>query len=207
MSFFETQVISQRVEETLLEAGVHLDPHTPGPVPLHQLYLEFGLQHVALPGLNRGVIREHLLSQGVDVGELGNPQEPLLGFLITAGAGGSAYINAHDILPRRRFTAAHELGHFILHRQQMPTGFLGDTQESILEAVDGQPLEQMEREANQFAVELLMPAILCRTRTEKLCRQQGPCSRTALAYRLSAELLVSREAMRYRLQSLELGDG
>ena len=31
-------------------------------------------------------------------------------------------------------------------------------------------------------------------------------TRGVLAYRLSSELLVSREAMRYRLQKLEVGD-
>lgn len=65
----------------------------------------------------------------------------------------------------------------------------------------------MEREANLFATELLMPVAVCQTRADQLRYEHGSCPRAVLAYRLSAELLVSREAMRYRLQALELGDG
>jgi len=146
------------------------------------------------------------MDQGIETGDLGPPDDPILGFLITHRHRGWAYINATDILPRRRFTAAHELGHFILHRDLMPTGYLSDTNESILESMDGEELKAMEQEANQFAVELLMPASVCRQRAEELQKTHGCCPRTVLTYRIAAELLVSREAMRYRLQALELGD-
>jgi hypothetical protein len=45
-----------------------------------------------------------------------------------------------------------------------------------------------------------------RARAEELRRNHGCCPRLVLAYRLASELLVSREAMHYRLNGVkELG--
>lgn len=199
--------IALRAAEALRLAGIRIDPGQPGPVPLQQVFAEHCLMHAALPGLTRAAIKLHLQDNGIATGDLGPATEPLSGFLFTAGNGGWAYVDATDILPRRRFTAAHELGHFLLHQSLMPTGYLSDTSASILEAIDDEQLFSMEREANLFATELLMPAAVCQARAKQLRHEHGSCPRAVLAYRLSAELLVSREAMRYRLQALELGDG
>ena len=61
---------------------------------------------------------------------------------------------------RRRFTIAHELGHFILHRASQPS-FLCD-KESIYSGIDN--LKQIEREADDFASNLLMPGDMLRDR-------------------------------------------
>jgi hypothetical protein len=53
---------------------------------------------------------------------------------------------------RRRFTAAHEFGHYLLHRKKYPQGFRCDEA-----AVDGRTKNEIEREANEFAATLLMP--------------------------------------------------
>jgi len=55
---------------------------------------------------------------------------------------------------RRRFTVAHELGHYLLHKDVL------DEKGEILERSDkiyNEEELQMEREANEFAAELLMP--------------------------------------------------
>ena len=59
---------------------------------------------------------------------------------------------------RQRFTIAHELGHFILHRSQKQS-FNCDSQ-SVHTGIDG--LRQLEREADEFAGNLLMPGDLLR---------------------------------------------
>ena len=59
---------------------------------------------------------------------------------------------------RQRFTIAHELGHFILHRSQQKS-FNCDSQ-SVHTGIDG--LRQIEREADEFAGNLLMPGDLLR---------------------------------------------
>jgi Zn-dependent peptidase ImmA (M78 family) len=66
--------------------------------------------------------------------------------------------------------------------------------------------DALEREANRFAVKILMPGDVIAARAAELRRDYGCCPRGVLVYRLSAELLVSREAMRYRLADLEVGD-
>jgi predicted transcriptional regulator len=58
---------------------------------------------------------------------------------------------------RRRFTVAHEIGHWELHATEVETDFicrLGDVREG---QEKGSPEQLREREANRFAAELLMP--------------------------------------------------
>jgi hypothetical protein len=53
---------------------------------------------------------------------------------------------------RRRFTVAHEFGHYLLHRKKYPDGIHSSEAD-----VDGRTKIQVEREANEFASWLLMP--------------------------------------------------
>jgi len=206
MQLVDYDAIALRAAETCRAAGIVIDPKQQGPVPLNTAFMELGVLHVSLPDLTSNVVARYLNEQGVMVGDVAVENQTLAGFLFTSGEVGWAFVNANDILQRRRFTAAHELGHFVLHRDQMTTGYLSDTAESILENILPEDLKRIEQEANHFAVEFLMPASICRARAEALRREHGSCPRSVLGYRLAAELLVSREAMRYRLQALELGD-
>jgi hypothetical protein len=87
---------------------------------------------------------------------------------------------------RRRFTIAHEIGHFVLHPHRVAPqrGGRGNA-----------AWQAQEREADQFAAELLMP--------EDLVRE------AVLRYGLDADRLadsfdVSRQAMQARLKRLGL---
>lgn len=62
------------------------------------------------------------------------------------------YVNQNGSPRRRRFTAAHELGHYLIHRKKYPDGLRCDEA-----AVDGRNGVEIEREANEFASTLLMP--------------------------------------------------
>lgn len=53
---------------------------------------------------------------------------------------------------RRRFTVAHEFGHYLLHRRKYPNGIHSSEAD-----VDGRTKLEVEREANEFASWLLMP--------------------------------------------------
>ena len=61
---------------------------------------------------------------------------------------------------RRRFTIAHELGHFVLHRERY--GEFNCSKEAIYSGLDS--LVAIEREADEFAGNLLMPGNLLRQR-------------------------------------------
>ncbi len=204
--------------------GLPSDPVHRGPVPLSRFLEEFNLLHVTLPRLTRTAIAEHLLGEGIGPGKLvdtGDPEELFAGFIFTTASVGFVFVAETEPvsseatgqlklkptpLGRWRFTAAHELGHFLLHRDRMVGGqWIGDTKETIQEE-DGAGTNEMEREANRFAAELLMPADVCWARAKAFKAAYRVCPLTAFAYQLSSELLVSPEAMRNRLRGLEVGD-
>jgi hypothetical protein len=102
-----------------LRLRVPFDLRRRGPVPLSIYFAETGLDHIELPTLKRGAVAEYLRREGVPADDLGDPADVLAGFVFAAGRVAWAFVSAADPLPRRRFTAAHELGHFVLHRATM----------------------------------------------------------------------------------------
>jgi hypothetical protein len=183
-----------------------VDPARRGPVPLADLFDAAGVSHVALPALSMSAAGEHLLAARYVadprlVADLLDDRQPLAGLMFRLGRDGLAFVSADDILARKRFTAAHELGHFLLHGDRM-TGFIADATISETDDATG----EMEREANQFAAELLMPEDVICARADELMKEHRACPRIVLAVRLASELLVSREAVRYRLKTLGVGD-
>jgi Zn-dependent peptidase ImmA (M78 family) len=181
------------------------DPVRRGPVPLERFLAEHALQLVELPRLSRAAVYDYLLEKGCIPGDLGE-DEDLAGFLYLSGSFGRIFVNADDPVPRRRFTAGHELGHFVLHRASMGGKVsFGDSPATVVE-VEYDMAAEMERQANRFAAELLMPAAVCRARADSFRRTYSVCPRTPFGYHLASELVVSPEAMRYRLRDLGVGD-
>ena len=70
------------------------------------------------------------------------------------------FVNPRARPERKRFTIAHELGHFVLHRASQPT--FNCDKESVYAGIS--TLKQIEREADDFASNLLMPGDLLRDR-------------------------------------------
>ncbi len=87
---------------------------------------------------------------------------------------------------RRRFTIAHEVGHFVLHPQRRAPE-RGGTVNAAWQA--------QEHEADQFAAELLMPEHMMREAVLEHGDDVG---------RLADRFDVSRRAMQVRLRSLGL---
>lgn len=98
---------------------------------------------------------------------------------------------------RRRFTIAHECGHWVLHLGRGSGVGVCCRPTDVVDrpALDTAHLAAREREANAFASELLMPEILV---TEQARETKGNIS--ALAERFD----VSVPAMRLRVQTLGL---
>ena len=205
MTSDEKVAIADAVTDLRTRFGIPSAPSHRGPVPLNRILEECNLLHVALPCLTRAGVYDHLLGEGFNPGDLGEDEE-LAGFLFLTPSVGYVFVNGSDPVPRRRFTAAHEFGHFSLHRGRMGGRVcIGDTPALIREVGDDEG-SGMEREANRFAAELLMPAGVCEARAEEFRKAYRVCPLQPFAYRLAAELLVSPEAMRYRLRELGVCD-
>lgn len=71
---------------------------------------------------------------------------------LTSANNFECYVDRSEPSVRQRFTAAHELGHFVLHRSQIG----GVLQDNYLLRAEGMSNSQ-EAEANRFAADLLMP--------------------------------------------------
>ncbi len=108
------------------------------------------------------------------------------GALQPMGDGHAIVVRGASTERRRRFTIAHEIGHFVLH----PGRLAPERGGVVNEAWQGQ-----EREADQFAAELLMPEDLVR---EAVVEHGGD------AARLAARFDVSSQAMQARLRRLGL---
>ena len=97
---------------------------------------------------------------------------------------------------RQRYTIAHEIGHFILHKEVL------DKNESIVDGEAGSRLYRDERissdletEANRFAATILMP-----TELVKRLYDEGHTTPEKMAEKLQ----VSEDAMKYRMQNMGL---
>ncbi|MBB3119723.1 ImmA/IrrE family metallo-endopeptidase [Pseudoduganella violacea] len=95
--------------------------------------------------------------------------------------------NVNDSLVRRRFTVAHELGHYVLGHQDAPRDY-----PDSFGSKNSSPIEQ---QANKFAAELLMPAYVV-----KAMALAGSNSLDELAN----IFVVSKVAMGHRLSNLSL---
>lgn len=104
-------------------------------------------------------------------------------------------VNALHSTRRQRFTLAHEIGHYILHRDLIGDGLTDDgLYRSTLK--DGRSLDAvMEQQANRYAASLLMPAAAVRAQFHS-----GNCSLSGMAEAFE----VSQEAARIRMKELDL---
>lgn len=179
-----------------------------------------------VPDLTLGKVAEQLEKHGRSL-DVADAQAPLAGFLYAEAQTAFLFVKANDSVARRRFSAAHELGHLLLHRDPDQMVFSDGVSWALspaeeirqdekqepsltLRAPDVSPpqsgaldLERMESEANVFAARLLMPTQVC----QRIWEQYGArfeAKPAFLARRLATDLLVSPLAMKIRLHELEL---
>jgi Zn-dependent peptidase ImmA (M78 family) len=97
-------------------------------------------------------------------------------------------VNRHEHKNRQRFTIAHEIAHYVLHRDQIRNDLNSELTDDTF--YRSGLSEKREWEANRLAAEILMPWPLIRTLTaagKKTPRE------------LAAELEVSESAISIRL--------
>lgn len=110
---------------------------------------------------------------------------------------GETYIgvNSSDHPNRKRFTIAHELGHFILHKG-ITLHVDKDFRVNLRDSDSSKGVDPVEMEANRFAAELLMPT---RFLVKDIERLRG-VNQAALDS-LARNYKVSAHAMRIRLSN------
>lgn len=98
-------------------------------------------------------------------------------------------INRHDIKARQRFTLAHEIAHFLLHRDKIGDGITDDIlyRSSLSDALEAQ--------ANRLAADIIMPWFLLKKGLE--CRTD--CKIEEKIEQIAIEAEVSPTAIKIRL--------
>lgn len=99
---------------------------------------------------------------------------------------------------RRRFTIAHEIGHYVLHKERKSV-FLDKL--FRLNNPGGEQSQELEMEANVFAASILMPENIITKEVKKIELDFG--SEEGIKY-LARIFDVSSTAMYYRLKNLDL---
>lgn len=127
-------------------------------------------------------------------------------FLVIKNGKASAFINAEHHPNRQRFSLAHEIGHYVLHHSKSnPDHLFLDKSLMLYTRKDASPSEtvdyEMEREANRFAAELLMPEELLR---KHIAKHDLDITDEFDIYRLALAFEVSEQALQIRLGRLKL---
>ena len=100
---------------------------------------------------------------GLDVYETDEFHDNLSGSLKKEGDKFVIYVNAKQSPKRKRFTIAHEVAHYLLHRDKIGTEHIDNVKQPApeLHREDGVVMtreeRKLEQEANDLAADLLMP--------------------------------------------------
>ena len=138
--------------------------------------------------------------EGIDVFALDFPtaDDSVCGILRKEDGKFRIYVNQDHHGNRIRYTIAHELGHYFLHRDSFDAFVDPEINMFRTTRDDDEPADQLRRQmeiqANMFAAALLMPAAFVRD------QYKGNKDISALAKRFG----VSREAMGHRIANLGL---
>jgi Zn-dependent peptidase ImmA (M78 family) len=100
-------------------------------------------------------------------------------------------INRHETRERQRFTLAHEIAHYLLHRNIIDAA--GQISDTVLYR-SGQP-ESVEFEANRLAADIIMPDELVQADLSKI---KAPLTEEVIEF-LARQWQVSKAAMEIKL--------
>lgn len=99
-------------------------------------------------------------------------------------------INRHDVKTRQRYTLAHEIAHFLLHRHLLQEGISDDVLYRSAQST------AIEAEANRLAADIIMPLNLINLSTQKNIHIKNLETRRET---IAADLDVSITALKIRL--------
>ncbi len=181
------------------------------PVPLERMLFQLGVVDKEVADLTRTAAAAALPALQIARPDMLSDQTLLAGLLYVTPEGGCIMVRANDPIPRRRFSVAHELGHYLMHfpPESVVDDEVTDDEPATIgnddgDEVDGAALalDERERQANQFAAELLMPEPIVRGLHEFYAERHGDTPRFIESH-IASDLLVSRQAVRRRLADLK----
>jgi len=148
------------------------------------------------------IVRRYTSSFPVKVGELANelglkvtraPMPPKISGLIQpcadAPSGFEIKVNKYEMPERQRFTVAHEISHYLLHRNDIGSGVV----DSIM--YRSNLTSRKETEANRLAADIVMPATVVGRELDRL----GGRRTDETVETLASMFRVSVPAMKVRL--------
>ncbi len=148
------------------------------------------------------IVERYLQSRPVKVGELAAelglkvvraPLPPKISGLIqpdqTAPAHFTVKVNKYELPERQRFTLAHEIAHFLLHKPDIRSGVV----DNIM--YRSNLTSRKEAEANRLAADIIMPAKSVASELDRL----GGRKTDGVVEELAAIFKVSVPAMKVRL--------
>jgi len=168
--------IERKAQQILKELGI-----TEPPVPIQRVAQELGLE-----------IEPAALGDGIS------------GILVIEGDKGKIGYNRVDAEVRQRFTIAHELAHYILHRGKRPIFIDRKYAVYLRSGRSSTGEDRQEIQANQMAAALLMPSRQVRAAVRDTVFDLGD---EEGIQELAEQFNVSTQAMSFRLLNLGLGDG
>jgi Zn-dependent peptidase ImmA (M78 family) len=121
------------------------------------------------------------------------------GALIREGHSAVIAVNSAQHENRQRFTIAHEIGHFVLHKRTQ-RHFDEDFRIDFRNSVSSEATQRTEIEANAFAAALLMPEGFLRRDLLRMGAEEGDADDAIQA--MAVRYKVSRRAMELRLLNL-----
>ncbi|WP_252106370.1 MULTISPECIES: ImmA/IrrE family metallo-endopeptidase [unclassified Halomonas] len=99
-------------------------------------------------------------------------------------------VNRHDVKARQRFTLAHEIAHFLLHRHLLKDGIQDDA------LYRSKQSDKVEAEANRLAADILMPL----KASLELIKEKSDLFKGDILYEeVANEMGVSTTALKIRL--------
>lgn len=166
-----------------------------------ELLQQSGVQQPAVP------VERIARKLGLHV-ERANLGDDVSGLLVVQDGRGVIGVSANQVPARQRFTIAHEIGHFLLHRDKMPVfidkQFFKPYLAAFRDKRSSSGEDKLEREANAFAAELLMPADMVRMAVVEL---KVDVADDDIVDELAKQFEVSRQAMSFRIANLALLTG
>lgn len=202
-------------------------------VPLNLLIGAFGIECVELPNLSAKAAIEFLSKYDPTIeSDRDTDQTPLAGYLYITTNYGCVFVNQSDRVTRRRFSAAHELGHYLLHFRPIIDAFkfkgelISPLHHADEKVADDDPENEMIKEKTKgkriftdfHGYEEFLPSLdqmedeADAFASELLMPADVLCARATsynllddlLARQLASEFFVSRSAIERKLRELSL---